>query len=66
MRTALTVISGTLTASELLAEGSCSPQCLLGREPDGCTCRCRGEYHGSLRSAEVLPAASRGGARDSA
>lgn len=49
-------ITRPLTASEVLTEGWCSPQCLLGMERHGCACRCGGEYHGVLLGAEVLPA----------
>lgn len=49
-------ITRPLTASEVLADGGCSPQCLTGLERHGCACRCGGEYHGALRDAAVLPA----------
>lgn len=43
------------SALEVLQAGRCTPQCMLGREPRGCTCRCGGEYHGTLLGAEVTP-----------
>jgi hypothetical protein len=53
------IITRPLVASELVNEGSCSPQCMHAREPDGCACKCAGQFHGSLRNAEVLPSTGR-------
>lgn len=50
----MTALAATL-AGDLLAEGRCTPACLLAREPDGCACRCAGEFHGALTDAEVIP-----------
>lgn len=42
------------TASELLETGMCSATCLLAYAiGDECRCRCRGEFHGVLKSAQV-------------
>ena len=44
--------------ADLLGAGECSPQCLLALEPGGaCVCRCGGEFHGALITAEVRPVA---------
>ncbi len=43
------------SALDVLKAGGCTPQCLLGREPRGCTCRSQGEYHGALLGADVTP-----------
>jgi hypothetical protein len=45
------------TITELLAARSCSPQCLVARDPrSACGCRCTGEYHGALATATVRDA----------
>lgn len=44
-----------MSAGELVTEGMCTPQCLLamGEESRGCSCRCRGKFHGSVAHTEV-------------
>jgi hypothetical protein len=42
---------------DLLESRACSAACLLARgsESTSCTCRCRGQYHAALISAEIAP-----------
>jgi len=58
----LTTTAAATTVREILAAGSCSPQCLAADdgEPAGCSCRCGGEFHGSLRDVAVKPASQEG------
>lgn len=44
-----------MTASALVREGDCSPQCLIsaGTEATSCGCPCRGQHHGKLASVQV-------------
>lgn len=44
----------SIPAQALLRAGECTAACLLAREPGGvCACRCGGEFHGALISADV-------------
>lgn len=49
------MVETALPVADLLAQGTCSPMCLLAQEPGNlpCTCRCRGEYHAALADATV-------------
>lgn len=47
----------TIPVSDLLAAADCTAQCLLAREPEGCACRCAGQFHGTL-TGSVLEAAT--------
>nr|MDT0660833.1 hypothetical protein [Micromonospora sp. DSM 115978] len=49
------------TAAALVADGGCSPQCLISAGPHGrdCSCRCRGAYHGILADADIASALAR-------
>lgn len=42
-------------AGDLVAQGDCSPSCLLalGEEIAKCSCRCGGKYHGALADVSV-------------
>jgi hypothetical protein len=48
---------GVLLAGDLMADGRCSPQCLLalGDHDERCKCRCGGTYHGVLVNVPLTP-----------
>lgn len=49
------VREGPVEALTLVADGDCSPQCLVAppAPPAGCDCTCRGVYHGALAHTQV-------------
>ena len=59
------------TAGDLVAQGICTPQCLLSNSPRCrlCACNCQGRYHGALADVglgEVVERAARVAAREDA
>lgn len=45
-----------IVAADLIADGECTPACLLAHPSAPCTCRCGSRYHAALLDAEVSEA----------